>query len=45
MIRFFRNNPEGDSNPSWGFWVMVIVIGLIVAAFLVQLVVGLSPVP
>lgn len=45
MIRFFRNNIEENSSRSWGFVVMTVAIGLIVDSFLVQVAMGLCPVP
>ncbi len=45
MIRFFRNNPDEEEGPFWGFWVMVAAIVLIVGSFLVQVAMGLCPVP
>ncbi|WP_176466242.1 hypothetical protein [Aliifodinibius salipaludis] len=45
MIRFFRNNTEDGSTLTWGFVVMLIAIGLIVGSFLVQVAMGLCPVP
>ena len=45
MIRFFRNNTEEDTRFSWGSVVMVTAIGLIVGSFLVQVAMGLCPVP
>lgn len=45
MMEFFRNNPEEKSGSSMGFLVMIIAIGLIVGSFLVQVAMGLCPVP
>jgi hypothetical protein len=45
MIQFFRNNYEEKSGSSMGFWVMTIAIGLIVGSLLVQVAMGLCPVP
>ncbi|MGM0546310.1 MAG: hypothetical protein ACQEST_06255 [Bacteroidota bacterium] len=45
MIRFFRNNPDEKSGQSWGFVVMIVAIALIVGSFLVQVAMGLCPVP
>lgn len=45
MIKFFRNNPEEESARSWGFVVMVVAVGLIVGSFMVQVAMGLCPVP
>jgi hypothetical protein len=45
MIRFFRNNTQENKRLSWGFVVMLVAIGLIVGSFLVQVAMGLCPVP
>ncbi len=45
MIQFFRNNTGEGARLSWGFVVMVTAIGLIVGSFLVQVSMGLCPVP
>ncbi|MEL7833541.1 hypothetical protein [Fodinibius sp. Rm-B-1B1-1] len=45
MIRFFRNNTAENSILTPGFIVMTIAVGLIVGSFLVQVAMGLCPVP
>ncbi len=45
MIKFFRTNPEKEASRSWGFVVMAVAVGLIVGSFMVQVIMGLCPVP
>lgn len=44
MIKFFRNDPD-EEGLSAGLVVMIIGIFLIVGSFLVQVAMGLCPVP